>query len=168
MEFSHPPPDLSNQVKLQFTNPNHGPPPVPQSPQQYNSTFPTNFANHNFNHPDTNAIRYRGGPRGPFKNFNSYHRGGHHPHGMMTQDDFDGKRLRKSVMRKTVDYNASIIKAIEVSTNNFFRFYLLKFIASMQVVLKFKLSLFIFRIEYGKETIGIGAHYSLKVSTLLI
>lgn len=31
----------------------------------------------------------------------------------MTQDDFDGKRLRKSVMRKTVDYNASIIKALE-------------------------------------------------------
>ncbi|XP_030375897.1 pre-mRNA 3' end processing protein WDR33 [Scaptodrosophila lebanonensis] len=31
----------------------------------------------------------------------------------MSQDDFDGKRLRKSVMRKTVDYNASIIKALE-------------------------------------------------------
>uniref|UniRef100_A0A034W3Z0 Pre-mRNA 3' end processing protein WDR33 n=1 Tax=Bactrocera dorsalis TaxID=27457 RepID=A0A034W3Z0_BACDO len=31
----------------------------------------------------------------------------------MTQDDFDGKRLRKSVMRKTVDYNASIVKALE-------------------------------------------------------
>ncbi|CAG4942450.1 unnamed protein product [Parnassius apollo] len=31
----------------------------------------------------------------------------------MTQDDFDGKRLRKSVMRKTVDYNAAIIKALE-------------------------------------------------------
>lgn len=32
----------------------------------------------------------------------------------MVQDDFDGKRLRKSVMRKTVDYNASVIKALEV------------------------------------------------------
>ncbi|GBP16705.1 pre-mRNA 3' end processing protein WDR33 [Eumeta japonica] len=31
----------------------------------------------------------------------------------MTQDDFDGKRLRKSVMRKTVDYNSAIIKALE-------------------------------------------------------
>ena len=30
-------------------------------------------------------------------------------------DDFDGKRLRKSVMRKTVDYNSSIIRALEVS-----------------------------------------------------
>lgn len=35
-------------------------------------------------------------------------------HGMQVQDDFDGKRLRKSVMRKTVDYNSSIIKALEV------------------------------------------------------
>lgn len=33
----------------------------------------------------------------------------------MTQDDFDGKRLRKSVMRKTVDYNASIVKKLDVS-----------------------------------------------------
>lgn len=29
--------------------------------------------------------------------------------------DFDGKRLRKSAMRKTVDYNSAIIKMIEVS-----------------------------------------------------
>lgn len=28
-------------------------------------------------------------------------------------DDFDGKRLRKSTMRKTVDYNAAIIKVLE-------------------------------------------------------
>lgn len=35
-------------------------------------------------------------------------------HGMQVQDDFDGKRLRKSVMRKTVDYNSSIVKALEV------------------------------------------------------
>ncbi|KAL0277592.1 UNVERIFIED_CONTAM: hypothetical protein PYX00_004826 [Menopon gallinae] len=28
-------------------------------------------------------------------------------------DDFDGKRLRKTTMRKTVDYNASIIKALQ-------------------------------------------------------
>lgn len=37
------------------------------------------------------------------------------PNGMpISQDDFDGKRLRKSVMRKTVDYNASIVNALEV------------------------------------------------------
>lgn len=47
-----------------------------------------------------------------FRPFGSFGRG---PSGMpMTQDDFDGKRLRKSVMRKTVDYNASIIRALEV------------------------------------------------------
>lgn len=32
----------------------------------------------------------------------------------MTLEDFDGKRLRKSVMRKTVDYNSAIIKELEV------------------------------------------------------
>lgn len=46
-----------------------------------------------------------------FRPFNNFHR--HHGHHAMQQDDFDGKRLRKSVMRKTVDYNSSIIKAIE-------------------------------------------------------
>lgn len=37
------------------------------------------------------------------------------PLGNMTLEDFDGKRLRKSVMRKTVDYNAAVIKELEVS-----------------------------------------------------
>lgn len=32
--------------------------------------------------------------------------------------EFDGKRLRKSAMRKTVDYNSAIIKMIEVSPRN--------------------------------------------------
>lgn len=36
------------------------------------------------------------------------------PLGNMTLEDFDGKRLRKSVMRKTVDYNSAIIKELEV------------------------------------------------------
>lgn len=48
-----------------------------------------------------------------FKPFNTFVHRGHHIF-PMTQDDFDGKRLRKSVMRKTVDYNASICKALEV------------------------------------------------------
>lgn len=38
---------------------------------------------------------------------------------MQVQDDFDGKRLRKSVMRKTIDYNASIVRALEVNINKF-------------------------------------------------
>jgi hypothetical protein len=40
------------------------------------------------------------------------------PLGNMTLEDFDGKRLRKSVMRKTVDYNSSIIKALQVIADN--------------------------------------------------
>jgi len=53
----------------------------------------------------------------PFHPNHNFH--GHKPfyksykHGNMVQDDFDGKRLRKSVMRKTVDYNSSIVKALE-------------------------------------------------------
>lgn len=60
----------------------------------------------------------------PHSNFHQprpFHPGGYHhkpsyksKYGMQVQDDFDGKRLRKSVMRKTVDYNSSIVKAIEV------------------------------------------------------
>lgn len=30
--------------------------------------------------------------------------------------EFDGKRLRKAVTRKTVDYNSSVIKYLEVSS----------------------------------------------------
>jgi len=56
-------------------------------------------------------------PRPSFHN-NFHHKPfykGHYKHGMQVQDDFDGKRLRKTVMRKTVDYNSSIVKALEVS-----------------------------------------------------
>ncbi|XP_055634694.1 pre-mRNA 3' end processing protein WDR33 [Toxorhynchites rutilus septentrionalis] len=89
MEFSQPPPDPMPN----FANP----PPInrilsyqnPQSQKQQ----------HNFYH------------HRPYHHFNGF-RGGP----PMTQDDFDGKRLRKSVMRKTVDYNASIIKALETRT----------------------------------------------------
>lgn len=89
MEFSQPPPD-----------PMAGP----------------NFANPP---PTTRILSYQG-PQQQQKQHGFYHhRPYHHFNGFrggppMTQDDFDGKRLRKSVMRKTVDYNASIIKALEV------------------------------------------------------
>lgn len=58
----------------------------------------------------------------PKQNYHNYHHNkgfnynkgyNHFKHGMH-QDDFDGKRLRKSVMRKTVDYNASIVRALQV------------------------------------------------------
>ena len=35
------------------------------------------------------------------------------PPGMQNSDDFDGKRPRKSVMRKTVDYNSSFMGMVE-------------------------------------------------------
>jgi len=42
-------------------------------------------------------------------------RGGYRPFkpGQMTESDFDGKRLRKSVMRKTVDYYSSVVAMLE-------------------------------------------------------
>uniref|UniRef100_A0A1Q3F3G3 Putative wd40 domain protein n=1 Tax=Culex tarsalis TaxID=7177 RepID=A0A1Q3F3G3_CULTA len=92
MEFSQPPPD-----------------PMSSGP---------NFANPP---PTTRILSYQG-PQQQQKQHGFYHhRPYHHFNGFrggppMTQDDFDGKRLRKSVMRKTVDYNASIIKALETRT----------------------------------------------------
>ncbi|XP_063240646.1 pre-mRNA 3' end processing protein WDR33 [Bacillus rossius redtenbacheri] len=54
----------------------------------------------------------RGGHRGHFfQPFRPYPRPG--PGGAATDAEFDGKRLRKSVMRKTVDYNSSVIKMLE-------------------------------------------------------
>ncbi|KAG5883157.1 hypothetical protein JTB14_033408 [Gonioctena quinquepunctata] len=51
--------------------------------------------------------------RPPFRPFMNLHKPLPGPLGNMTLEDFDGKRLRKSVMRKTVDYNAAIIKELE-------------------------------------------------------
>ncbi|XP_055605430.1 pre-mRNA 3' end processing protein WDR33-like [Uranotaenia lowii] len=93
MEFSQPPPD---PMATGFANP----PPINrilsyQNPQgQNNKPHGGGFFHHR-----------------PYHHFNGF-RGGP----PMTQDDFDGKRLRKSVMRKTVDYNAAIIKALETRT----------------------------------------------------
>ena len=53
--------------------------------------------------------------RPPFRPFLNMARPLPGPLGNMTLEDFDGKRLRKSVMRKTVDYNSAIIKELEVS-----------------------------------------------------
>lgn len=59
---------------------------------------------------------YHGGFAGKSSHFRSYNnfRGPNN----MSQDDFDGKRLRKSVMRKTVDYNSSIVRELEVIHSN--------------------------------------------------
>lgn len=53
--------------------------------------------------------------RQPFRPFMNMMKPLPGPLGNMTLEDFDGKRLRKSVMRKTVDYNSAIIKDLEVS-----------------------------------------------------
>ncbi|XP_058057291.1 pre-mRNA 3' end processing protein WDR33 [Anopheles bellator] len=94
MEFSQPPPPVDAAPSVQhFANP----PPINrilsyQNPQPQKQQF------YFFHHK-------------PYHHFNGFRSGG-----PMSQDDFDGKRLRKSVMRKTVDYNASIIKALESRT----------------------------------------------------
>ncbi|CAK1555620.1 unnamed protein product [Leptosia nina] len=83
MDFGHPPPNLAMPPPGMG---NMGPPLGPPG---------RNNIRHNFR-PYNYQMRFP--PQGPLN---------------MTQDDFDGKRLRKSVMRKTVDYNSSIIKALE-------------------------------------------------------
>lgn len=107
MDISQPPPELP-PPQTQFNSP-----PIGGPPGNFQPHFRPNFGYHrpHFNHH---------GNRPYYNKFNSFHnRGFHHGHGhgghgMMAQDDFDGKRLRKSVMRKTVDYSSSAIKAIEV------------------------------------------------------
>ncbi|KAL1490489.1 hypothetical protein ABEB36_013174 [Hypothenemus hampei] len=85
MEFSQPPPNLA------VPPPNmSAPPPNMALPMPQHMGY-----NHN---------------RQPFRPFMKPLPG---PLGNMTLEDFDGKRLRKSVMRKTVDYNSSVIKELE-------------------------------------------------------
>lgn len=101
MDFLQPPPTTNFSV----------PPPTVQphaAQQQTPNQSPTvpHYQNHQ------RERHYHGGFAGKGSHFRSYNnfRG----QGAMSQDDFDGKRLRKSVMRKTVDYNSSIVRALEV------------------------------------------------------
>jgi polyadenylation factor subunit 2 len=84
---------------MEFPPPEMSMPPPSFQPPQHNNFHQPRWNNPNFHHNK------------PF--YKSY------KHGMQVQDDFDGKRLRKSVMRKTVDYNSSIIKALEVRHRKF-------------------------------------------------
>lgn len=96
MEFAHPPP---------------GPP--MGGPPQFNMPPPMHGHSHRHmgpmhHHQPRPFFRPQGGYGGGGGNYRA-------PNGMpISQDDFDGKRLRKSVMRKTVDYNASIVNTLEV------------------------------------------------------
>lgn len=100
MEFVQPPPNTNFNV----------PPPAVQNAttQQPHNQSPSvpHYQRERHSH-------YHGGFSGKSSHFRSYNnfRGSS---GAATQDDFDGKRLRKSVMRKTVDYNSSIVRALEV------------------------------------------------------
>ncbi|KAI8129520.1 pre-mRNA 3' end processing protein WDR33 [Lucilia cuprina] len=94
MDVSQPPPQLTAPSHLAMNT--SIPPPMPGS---HGNHFRPHY--HHGHH---------GGNKPYFKTFNT---GGFQRPFQMTQDDFDGKRLRKSVMRKTVDYNAAIVKKLE-------------------------------------------------------
>lgn len=94
VQFNQPPPPLPNLAV---------PPPVGPP-----------FSQHRF-HGDRGAHN-----RHFFQPFRPYNRPG--PAG--PDSEFDGKRLRKSVMRKTVDYNSAIIKMLEVNKPFPFHYFL--------------------------------------------
>ncbi|XP_011301530.1 uncharacterized protein Wdr33 [Fopius arisanus] len=102
-QFASPPPaiNLPNMSVPPPTTPNLSAPPPNLTTISTSGGYQHRFNNH------------REG-RGFFKPFRPYHApkvisGGQDA----LQDEFDGKRLRKSVMRKTVDYNSAIIKSLE-------------------------------------------------------
>lgn len=108
VNFSVPPPPIQQQTTQQQHQP---------SEQQTQAPPPQRVYQGGIHHqPYHHQRHYHGGYSGKsgqshFRSFNNFK----HGHGMgMVQDDFDGKRLRKSVMRKTVDYNSSIVRALEV------------------------------------------------------
>lgn len=110
-QFAQPPPNLSG-----IPPPLHVPPPNMTAP-------PPGLPNLSLPPPNLSGQGAPGGPnkfdnRGQYNNRNFFRPfqsfGPRGPMGPMTLEDFDGKRLRKSVMRKTVDYNSAIIKALEV------------------------------------------------------
>ncbi|EDV43791.1 uncharacterized protein Dana_GF16340 [Drosophila ananassae] len=97
MDVSQPPPQLLTAPSALATNYTSQPPPSGGG-QHYR---------HHYNH------QHHGSGKHGYNQFKPFMPGGFQRPFGMSQDDFDGKRLRKSVMRKTVDYNASIIKALE-------------------------------------------------------
>lgn len=137
MEFANPPPEMSQQVP----NFNIPPPSITGLRPQGEGGGGRNYHHHGAGKPGQPYFR-------PFVNFA---RG---PGGLpMTQDDFDGKRLRKSVMRKTVDYNASIVRALQVNIKN----------ANICKFLNINL---LFRVEFGNVITVTGELYSPKVFML--
>lgn len=103
-EFLQPPPTTNFSV----------PPPSVQQQQIHASPSQSNQSSsvpHYHSYPRERHYHHGGfsGKSSHFRSYNNF-RGPNN----MSQDDFDGKRLRKSVMRKTVDYNSSIVRELEV------------------------------------------------------
>lgn len=153
MNFSVPPPPLQQQSQIQQLPPSM-PPHQPHSHQHY---------------PNQPRERhFHGGFSGKsgqqhFRSFNSFGRG---PGGApMSQDDFDGKRLRKSVMRKTVDYNSSIVRALEVSQNSTMIIQEIRVYCIIQSI-NLLFIIVICRTDYGNVTIAIDVLYNRKVFML--
>ncbi|ALC45492.1 CG1109 [Drosophila busckii] len=94
MDLSQPPPQLLTAPSALATN--------------FTSMPPPNMGGQHYRHYSHHGANKQG-----YNHFKPFMPGGFQRPFGMSQDDFDGKRLRKSVMRKTVDYNASIIKALE-------------------------------------------------------
>lgn len=112
MEFSQPPPGPGAPVNYSMPPPqmSGGPPGGSPMPHQHHGGGHHHGGGGHQKHYHNYS---RGGSNSHFRSFQNFGRG---PGAMpMTQDDFDGKRLRKSVMRKTVDYNSAIVRALEVS-----------------------------------------------------
>lgn len=109
-EFLQPPPTTNFSVPPPPVQQQQQPPQLHASPSQQNQS-PS--APHFQNYQRERHYERHGGFSGKSSHFRSYNnfRGPN----SMSQDDFDGKRLRKSVMRKTVDYNSSIVRELEVS-----------------------------------------------------
>lgn len=103
-EFLQPPPTTNFSVPP----PSVQQPPIHASPSQPNQSSSTPHYHGGYRE----RHYHHGGFSGKSSHFRSYNnfRGPNN----MSQDDFDGKRLRKSVMRKTVDYNSSIVRELEV------------------------------------------------------
>lgn len=103
-QFANPPPAVSlpNMSVPPPTTSNLSAPPPNLTTINTSGSYQHRYANH------------RESNRGFFKPFRPYHAPKIVAGGQDTlQDEFDGKRLRKSVMRKTVDYNSAIIKSLE-------------------------------------------------------
>ncbi len=97
------------------------PPPMHPGPRMSGPRYPNQYSG------GDPASHHSGGPPGGFHHHQSRPRLGYQPYRLYPRalpagggvpeasgQEYDGRRLRKSLVRKTVDYNAAIIKATQV------------------------------------------------------